>query len=324
MRTSKKMIAGVSAFIVAVSSIAMTVSAVDTDDFTVSVSVNEEYAVENQVQLTVDLANVPSTGIAGFEFAVSFDSSALELVSVEENPDVVGGASDKEIELVPDLKGTMVGGEDDRDYSCFDYYVSGDKIACMWATGLEDSAYWINTDGTVATFTFEVIDKSADSVDVGIVPIHDSDDSEIVFAAADASGNYYAYQDVQQGEDVSIDLGDTASGSTSESVTTTTAGSEEPGDTETTTTANGGESTEPDVTTGEQTPGESTGVKGDANNDGDVNSVDVLLVKKYVLTMVDSDALNTTNADVNGDGSVQANDLLLIKKFVLQMIDNFD
>jgi hypothetical protein len=345
MRTSKKMIAGVSAFIVAVSSVAMSmsVSAV-TDDFTVSVSVNEDYDVENQVQVTVDLANVPSTGIAGFEFAVSFDSSALELISVEENPDVVGGASDKELELVPDLKDTMV--NDGASYSCFDYYVSDDKIACMWATGLEDSAYWIHTDGTIATFTFEVVEGTdADSVDVGIVPIHDSDDSAIVFASADDSGNYYAYEDVQTGEDVAVDIDAVASTTGSTEVTTTAdedKTTEEPEETDAT--EEGGEVTttpdesgetpstdatdstteKGDTTTATPSTGESSGKKGDVNNDGDINSVDLVLVKKYLLTMIDESALDTNNADVNNDSEVNSVDLVFIKKYLLTMIDSLE
>jgi hypothetical protein len=339
MRTSKKMIAGVSAFIVAVSSIAMTVSAVDTEssDFTVSVSVDKEsVATDGQIELSVNLANVPDTGIAGFEFAVSFDSSALTLVSVEENADVVGTASAEEERLVPALADTML---NDGGYSCFDYYVSDDKIACMWATGLDDSSYWINTDGTVATFVFAVNEGTdADSVELGIVPIHDNEDSEIVFAAADDSGNYYAYDSVNQGDNVVVEISDdgTAGSDTEEPDDTTAAGedTEEPDDTtegsgeeggEVTTTA-GEDTDEPDDTTAAKpTTGSSEGgLKGDVNDSGDVNSVDLVLVKKYLLTMIDGSALNLTNADVNNSGDVNSVDLLFIKKYLLTMIDSLE
>jgi hypothetical protein len=66
-------------------------------------------------------------------------------------------------------------------------------------------------------------------------------------------------------------------------------------------------------------------VLGDANGDGEVNSVDVLAVKKHVLKMVDLDDEAIKRCDViGGDGEVQANDLLLIKKYVLTMIDSFN
>lgn len=317
MRTSKKIIAGVSAFIVAVSSIAITVSAVTTDstDFTVSVSsAKESVSAGEEVQLTVDLSNVPETGIAGFEFAVNFDSSAFELVDVIENTEVVGSANDKELELVPDLKDTMV--NDGSDYSCFDYYVNGDKIACMWATGLEDSAYWIGTDGTLVTFTFTAKqDISIESVDLGIVPIHD--DGEVVFAAADESGKYYAYDGVQLGEDVTINID---GGEDNPDVTTTDDGGDDP---DVTTTDGGGDN--PDVTTsGNDVVIGTTGILGDANDDGEVDSIDILLVKKYCLQIIDESGLNMTNSDVNRDGFVDVTDLLKIKKFVLTIIDTFD
>jgi hypothetical protein len=65
-------------------------------------------------------------------------------------------------------------------------------------------------------------------------------------------------------------------------------------------------------------------VKGDANDDGSIEANDLLLVKKYVLQMIDSTALNTTNADVNGDKEVNSVDVLQLKKYLLQMIDSFE
>jgi hypothetical protein len=59
---------------------------------------------------------------------------------------------------------------------------------------------------------------------------------------------------------------------------------------------------------------------GDANSDGSVDSVDVLVIKKYLLTMIDISDINTANADVDGSGDVDAVDLLQVKKCVLGMI----
>jgi hypothetical protein len=84
--------------------------------------------------------------------------------------------------------------------------------------------------------------------------------------------------------------------------------------------------TETDVTTTtEDTTGStSTILKGDANDDGSIEANDLLLVKKYVLQMIDSSAINTTNADVNGDNEVTSVDILQIKKYLLQMIDSLE
>ena len=69
-----------------------------------------------------------------------------------------------------------------------------------------------------------------------------------------------------------------------------------------------GESEKPSI-------GESqTYVKGDANEDGKVSTLDLLLVKKYLLGKID---ILGADADVNGDGKVSTLDLLLVKKILL-------
>jgi hypothetical protein len=65
-------------------------------------------------------------------------------------------------------------------------------------------------------------------------------------------------------------------------------------------------------------------VKGDANDDGVVQANDLLLVKKYVLQMIDSSALNLDNSDVDGNGQVNSVDIVQIKKYLLKMIDSFE
>lgn len=68
---------------------------------------------------------------------------------------------------------------------------------------------------------------------------------------------------------------------------------------------------------------EPIGILGDVNDDGEVQSNDLVLVKKYVLQIIDDTKLNIKNADVNQDGEVDAIDILYIKKFVLQIITEF-
>jgi len=60
---------------------------------------------------------------------------------------------------------------------------------------------------------------------------------------------------------------------------------------------------------------------GDVNDDGQVKSNDLLLLKKYNLGLVSESEINVTNADVNQDGQIKANDLLLLKKKLLGLVD---
>jgi hypothetical protein len=74
------------------------------------------------------------------------------------------------------------------------------------------------------------------------------------------------------------------------------------------------------------TPITDSGINGDVNSDGEVNAVDLLLAKKYVLQMVEKTDIAFDNADVNGDGDVNSVDVLNLKKYLLQMLsaDEFE
>lgn len=63
---------------------------------------------------------------------------------------------------------------------------------------------------------------------------------------------------------------------------------------------------------------------GDVNDDGNVNVIDVLMVKRYLLHLADDTSINMTNADVNKDGEVRANDNQLIRMYLLHIVENFE
>jgi hypothetical protein len=235
------------------------------------------------------------------------------------------------------------------DYSCFDYYNNSTtgKVACMWATGLEDSAYWIGQDGVLVTLTFVANDSiSEDSLDFSVGSILDG--GSVVFAASNSDG-YYAYDNVAVDEPITVEIGDGTSTTTEATTTEATEEPEEPTDTTTeateepeepadTTTEATEEPEEPaDTTTSKVTdavPDDTTAaglgdsdsetVLGDANLDGDVNAVDLLLVKKHVLGISELTGQALINADVVPNNDVAANDLLLIRKYVLGMISSFE
>ena len=63
---------------------------------------------------------------------------------------------------------------------------------------------------------------------------------------------------------------------------------------------------------------------GDVNDDGNINVIDVMLVKRYLLHLIDETGLNITSADVNKDGEVRGNDNQLIRMYVLHMFEDFE
>ncbi|HOM01384.1 MAG TPA: GDSL-type esterase/lipase family protein [Acetivibrio sp.] len=60
------------------------------------------------------------------------------------------------------------------------------------------------------------------------------------------------------------------------------------------------------------------GKKGDVNSDGQVNSTDYSLLKRYILKFVGEDAINASNADINNDGRVNSSDATALKRMLLR------
>jgi endo-1,4-beta-xylanase len=104
---------------------------------------------------------------------------------------------------------------------------------------------------------------------------------------------------------------------TTEEVTTVTEPTET---TEVTTVTETSESTSDSDTTTDSNTSVSTGIIGDVNDDGEVNAVDVLTLKKYLLTMIDSSEIDLDNADMDSSETVDVVDLLVLKKIILGII----
>ena len=298
MKTSKKFIAGVSALVVAVSSVAITVSAVtENEGLTISVSSTSANVQANETfDVTVDLANVPDPGIAGCEFAVYYDASAVEVVGVK-SEDLTGAAA-AELEMQKDLADTMV---TYPEYSCFDYYDNDGKVA-LWATGLDSNSYWIHEDGTLVTITFKAKEDASGNVEIGVKSILDS--GNVMFAAADENGNYYAYDNVSVAGATNVSIGGTDTEPTTTEPTTTEPTTTEPTETEPTTSDSG------------VVPGDSI-ILGDVNGDKQVKSNDLLTLKKYLLGLENENAIVFNNSDYNADTKINTLDLLMLKRHLL-------
>ncbi len=69
--------------------------------------------------------------------------------------------------------------------------------------------------------------------------------------------------------------------------------------------------------------GSTVGSKGDVNGDGEIDSTDVTLLKRYLLRKTSLTGDNFSNADTNGDGEVDSTDLTLLKRYILRKITSF-
>jgi hypothetical protein len=64
-------------------------------------------------------------------------------------------------------------------------------------------------------------------------------------------------------------------------------------------------------------------LEGDVNNDGAINSGDVMLVARHIVGLIGLTGDDLLAADVNDNGTVNSADLLLIKKYIVGHIDIF-
>ncbi|HQA57464.1 MAG TPA: carbohydrate-binding protein [Acetivibrio sp.] len=69
--------------------------------------------------------------------------------------------------------------------------------------------------------------------------------------------------------------------------------------------------------------GSSTGKKGDVNEDGEVDSLDISVLKRYLLRKTSLSEQGLYNADTDGDGEVNSLDLSILKRYILRKIPSF-
>ncbi|MEJ6952486.1 dockerin type I domain-containing protein [Natronospora cellulosivora (SeqCode)] len=62
---------------------------------------------------------------------------------------------------------------------------------------------------------------------------------------------------------------------------------------------------------------------GDVNGDGLIDSRDITILSRYLLSMLDLDEASQRAADLNGDGMINASDLSLLIRYIQGMIDEF-
>jgi hypothetical protein len=127
----------------------------------------ETKQVKPNAEFTVDisLAGVPSSGIAGLDFAIKYDSSVMEVTGVTEGS--ISKTSDKQVEgFSSNLATNLTDG----------------AVSVLWATGsISDNSKWIKSDGVLLTLNCKAkkegtakveitkgLRKDATSVDVAV------------------------------------------------------------------------------------------------------------------------------------------------------------
>ena len=71
------------------------------------------------------------------------------------------------------------------------------------------------------------------------------------------------------------------------------------------------------ITVGSETKEYDVVVYGDANGDGDINAIDYVRIRKYIMNTTNLSGSYSTAADVNKDGAVNAIDYVRIRKYIM-------
>jgi aryl-phospho-beta-D-glucosidase BglC (GH1 family) len=77
--------------------------------------------------------------------------------------------------------------------------------------------------------------------------------------------------------------------------------------------------TTPPELTPTPTPTEGSILYGDVNDDGNVNSTDYALLKRYLLSS--NQSINTETADINNSGTIDSTDYAILKRYLLGLIE---
>lgn len=283
MRT-KRVIAGlVAAMTLATVSASAIVSAAD--EFSVGISEAEAAAGES-FELTLDLTNIPETGINACDFGISYDSS---LVTIDE---VTLGSLAKDV--------TSVEGSLPDPFEC---NIETGVISVMYALGTTDSAYFLNGTGTFLNIKGTVnADAAAGSdaafkivpVDRAVTPGSSTTNSTVVFGYMSADETTTVYTPTFTDGNVHV-LG----GSTEET-------------------------TEPKPTETEDIPDGTK--YGDVNVDGTVDVADVVSINMYLLNPEANalEPAGKANADCVRDNVIDSSDSAIILNYVAMMVGESD
>lgn len=294
---NKKVIAGLVAAMTLVSTTSAIVSAAG--DFTVSIS-NTTAGAGEEFSITLDMSDIPTTGINGCDFGISYDSS---LVTIDE---VTLGSLAKDVS-------TLEGDLPDP----FECNIEEDVISLMYAIGTTDSSYYLNGSGTFLNITGTVnADAAVGSkaefevvpVDRAVKPGSADTNATIVFGYMGEDEAAVTYTPVYEAGWVEV-TGEDPTDPSEE----TTEPSEE-------TTEPSEETTEPPETPTLDIPDGT--LYGDVNVDGTVDVGDVVTLNMYILNPTGNalEADGMANADVVRDNKIDSTDGTLLMSYTAMSV----
>nr|AEV59026.1 scaffoldin C [Ruminococcus flavefaciens] len=128
---------------------------------TVQISVGKTSAeVGANFSVDVSLADIPSSGIQALDFAITYDSSALTIDSVE-----AGALINKGVDKA-DLSASLS--------PCFESSINKTEgyVSLIWSTATDDASYWLKGNGVYCTINGTVASGAKNGTyDLKITPI---------------------------------------------------------------------------------------------------------------------------------------------------------
>lgn len=123
---------------------------------TVQISAGKATAQKGETfTVDVSLADVPTSGIQGIDFAITYDKSAIKIDKVTAGAVAQGaGSSDQTASLLPTFDSTI---NDSEGYA-----------SIIWSTGVSNSSSWITKDGVFCTITGTVLSGASDGTEYPI------------------------------------------------------------------------------------------------------------------------------------------------------------
>lgn len=309
----KRVLASFLALATVASATAAMVSAAATGSLKVSVEDTTAKA-GGEFTLNVNLSNVPDGGIMACDFAVSFDPSLVTITGVEEGEIGKTGAAEAELALDGGLASSMLEG---GDYSCFDYYVTENQICALWATGLEDSKYWIKDDGVYMTISGTVKEgvKAGTEIKLDIVPVERETypgsgtmNTDIILGYLDGTSTPVSYEYELKSGTITVEGDETtvSTDETSETTDETTVSTEETSET----------TEDPEDTL----PDDFKPLYGDIDLNGAIGLLDIVEYNKYIVGSVKFNAEQRANADTYYDGKLNSADNMQIASYLCKKI----
>lgn len=100
--------------------------------------------------IDIELAGVPSSGVAGLDFAIKYDASVMEVTGVTEG--TISKTSDKQVEGFNSNLATNI---------------AGGAVSVLWATGqIKTSDSWIKSDGVLLTLNCKAIKDGTSDIEI--------------------------------------------------------------------------------------------------------------------------------------------------------------